>query len=273
MSGFEIVNFTEAHLPGGVALSQAVGWSHRHQDWKMLLDLSEGSVALMDDRVIGTALRSDFGASLSAVNMIIVDQNRRGQGVGRALVEAVMQPAGPRAFRLVATVSGRPLYEKLGFAEVSKIRQLQGHVRRVPDVPGAMAAVPQDMDAIARIENATYGGDRSALVAWLWGNAQMAVIRSDREDVVGYAACRRFGLGHVIGPMVAPDLRSAKALLSYFARDLVGAFLRLDIASDSALVDTLHEMGLDQVDLAPVMQRGSTHMQNTRVAFFSQALG
>ena len=61
--------------------------------------------------------------------MIIVDAALRGRGLGRAVMEQIIDLAGPREMRLVATTDGLPLYEKLGFKADGRISQHQGQAR------------------------------------------------------------------------------------------------------------------------------------------------
>ena len=78
----EIVPLAQHHLDQATVLSQAENRPHRLEDWRMLMMLSQGRVALRDRVVIGTALRSDYGPDVSLLNMIIVRQSERGQGIG-----------------------------------------------------------------------------------------------------------------------------------------------------------------------------------------------
>lgn len=236
----------------------------------MLLPLSQGVAAVKDDRVVGTALRSDFGDALSTINMIIVDESMRSQGLGRALMTAAMGTA-PRSLRLIATMSGRPLYEKLGFEAVGHIACLQGTVTGAGTTPGIRDARAEDLSEIAYLESASFGGDRTALVEWFWNNARMAVYQRGGA-ISGFAVCRRFGNGHVIGPVVAPSADEGLALIAHMAEGLQGQALRLDVTESSGLEAGLAEMGLAVSYPAPVMQRGPVSTSSDRLALVSQAL-
>jgi hypothetical protein len=96
-------------------------------------------------------------------------------------------------------------------------------------------------------------------------------------ELIGYAALRKFGLGHVIGPVVAPDAARAKALIAHWAGSRAGSFVRLDVSDASGLSPWLTEMGLVQVDATvPVLVRGEAPRPDpsmTRFALLSQSLG
>ncbi|MEM9851034.1 MAG: GNAT family N-acetyltransferase [Pseudomonadota bacterium] len=269
LADISFIPFTEAHLDAGLNLSTAAGWAHRREDWEMLLPFSKGVVAVHAGGVVGTGFRADFG-EVSTVTMIIVSREMRSRGLGRALTTAAIGETD-QSLRLVATVSGMPLYQKLGFETVGTITCLQGVVETVGDAGAATTATADDMPAIASLESESFGGDRAALVGWMETHARFAVIR-DAGCARAYAACRPFGVGHVIGPIVAPSLEDAQALVAYLARDLVGQVLRLDVAETSGLQPGLAAMGLTKSYPAPIMQRGPSAARQDRLAFASQAL-
>ena len=110
---------TPAHLDGAVALSRAEGWPHRPEDWALILGLSRGIAALDGDRLVGTAMATPFGPA-GTLGMIVVARDWRGRGLGRAMMERLMDGEA-RQWRLVATAEGLPLYAKLGFVETHRI--------------------------------------------------------------------------------------------------------------------------------------------------------
>ncbi len=266
----ELTRFEAEHLESAVALSQATGWAHRAEDWAMLLSLSHGLVAIHAGRVVGTALRADFGHGISTVSMVIVDAALRGQGLGRRITTAVIGDA-PGALRLVATASGKPLYETLGFETVGRVATVRGIARAAGALPGIRHARAEDLPRIAELESESFGGDRSALVAWFRTNASLAV--SGRSGAIrGFAASRRFGNGHVIGPVVAQSAGEALALVAHLADALQGQSVRLDVSEGSGLLPGLEQIGLRAGCPAPVMQRGTVSATSARHALVSQAL-
>ena len=264
--------FEKAHLTGALTLSQAVSWPHREDDWAMLLDLGHGTVALDENQVIGTALGCRFGPEVSVANMIIVDDARQGQGLGRKLMEAVLPASG--TCRLVATAEGLPLYTKLGFEKTGAILQFQG-VLKAPALPDASLRpyTAADLPALKTLESTAYRADRSALVDWLAQHSDIVVSTTADGEITGYAAKRAFGRGHVIGPVAAPDLSTAKHLIATAAQDLDGRFTRIDTHEDSGLGPWLTELGLAHVGGGTVMQKGDAPFPAPRFALFSQALG
>jgi predicted N-acetyltransferase YhbS len=148
------------HLEAACALSRQCGWPHRAEDWALALRLSRGVAALQDDRVVGTALATPFGAVATA-NMIIVDGAMRGRGLGRTLMDEAMARVAPSEWRLVATDEGRPLYGKLGFEARGRIVQHQGQVAAVAAPAGVAFAQGPDRAALLALDRAATGCDRT----------------------------------------------------------------------------------------------------------------
>jgi hypothetical protein len=104
--------------------------------------------------------------------------------------------------------------------------------------------------------------------------AECAVLECNGE-LAGFAVMRRFGRGHVIGPIVAPDSESAKALIAHWSDAYAGSFVRVDVTGDSGLGAWLADAGLAQVDTAVAMVRNGVPAQDENAkqfAIINQAL-
>jgi len=269
--------FGPDHIEGAVALSRQENWPHRAQDWQMALQLSNGAVALDDQgRVTGTILVTPYGADCAMINMVIVDRNVRGKGLGRRLMDEALVLAGDRPLRLVATTDGMPLYEKLGFVPSGTIRQHQGTVAALGAPEGVEAASADDLPTIKAMDREAYGADREALIDALAERGQFAVIRRNGA-IEAYAAIRPFGRGEVIGPVIAESADTAKALIGFFAASRPGAFLRVDTDSRTGIAGWLEEIGLAHVGGGVAMDRPPKSVaEQTRpkvYALANQALG
>ncbi|NUS18621.1 MAG: GNAT family N-acetyltransferase [Mesorhizobium sp.] len=269
--------FGPDHIEGAVALSRQENWPHRPQDWQMALQLSSGAVALDDQgRVTGTILVTPYGMDCAMINMVIVDRNARGMGLGRRLMEQAFVLAQDRPLRLVATADGMPLYQKLGFAPSGTILQHQGSVTRLGAPDGVEAASADDLPEIKVLDRGAYGADREALIDALAERGQFAVVRRNGA-IEAYAAIRPFGRGEVIGPVIAGSAEEAKALIGFFAASRPGAFLRVDTDSRTGIAGWLTEIGLGHVGGGVAMDRPSrtdaTRARPKVYALANQALG
>ncbi len=261
--------FTEAHIDGGVRLSQAAQWPHRAEDWALMLSVSIGVVALDDGKVVGTAMCSRFG-DVAALNMIIVDERMRGRGLGRKLMAQVMQAAGAREMRLVATAEGLPLYEKLGFEVTGKIVQHQGIAQAAAPECAVEVVEGVDIAALAKMDLAATGMARDGLLSRV---SEMGCVLHAKG---GFAMLRPFGRGHVLGPVVAQDAATARALMAAAASRLAGQFLRIDMPMALAQANYAEALGLAHAGGGTAMiyaPRAHPKSDIQTYALVSQALG
>lgn len=273
----KIQDFGQDHIEGAVALSRQENWPHRPQDWQMALQVSSGAVALDEQgRVTGTILVTPYGVDCAMINMVIVDRNVRGKGLGRRLMDQALALAGDRPLRLVATTDGMPLYQKLGFVPSGAILQHQGTVAQLGAPDGVEAASTDDLAEIKALDRVAYGADREALIDALAERGQFAVIRRNGA-IEAYAAIRPFGRGEVIGPVIAASADTAKDLIEFFATARHGAFLRVDTDSRTGIAGWLEEIGLAHVGGGVAMDRppkpGSERVRPRVYALANQALG
>ncbi len=276
-SHFDIVAFGPEHIDGAFALTQAENWPHRREDWMLVQQLSAGVVTINPDgRVTGTTLVTPYGDDCATINMVIVDKSMRGLGVGRKLMEEAFELAGSRPLRLIATQEGLPLYEKLGFVAVGTILQYQGHVLPCAAPEGVEAMAAGDLDALKMLDREAYGADRSGMIDALMACGSIAVIRQG-DALEAYAAIRPFGRGEVIGPVIAPDVEKARALIAYHASSRPGAFLRVDTGSETGLASFLAEIGLAHAGGGIAMRRppkdNAEQARRKVYALANQALG
>ncbi|PWC49011.1 GNAT family N-acetyltransferase [Azospirillum sp. TSA6c] len=254
--------FEPKHLDDALALSRQAQWPHRLEDWSLLLSLSRGLVAVDagSGRLVGTVLMTPYGEDAATVNMVIVDEGWRGQGLGRRLMDEAMALADGRPLRLVATSEGLPLYEKLGFREVGTVLQHQGEAGAVAPVAVAVAAEDvapagaEDLAAIAALDGQAFGADRRLLLERIAGVGSFTLLRRNGVPA-GFAALRDFGRGQVVGPVVAPDADGAKALIGPILAAHPGKFLRVDTTADTGLAPWLADCGLRPVGGGIAMRR------------------
>ena len=280
-SGISIAPMDFQHLTEAQALSVAVRWPHRLEDWAFLLALGGGAVALDGDRVIGTSMWWAKGNSPATLGMIIVTPERQGQGLGRQLMDRALAGIGPKPAMLNATREGMPLYAKLGFEEIDVVHQHQGQ----PKPPVAESASNEalvrsmrqdDLQAIVALDTRETGRSREATLQAL-AQAGEGLVAERSGQLLGYALARPFGRGHVIGPVVAPDDRLARTLVRAWIERLGDGFVRIDVRAASGLSDWLVSQGLLKVDEIFTMARGGapdgSQPSSRLFALASQALG
>ena len=269
-------------------LSVGVSWPHRPEDWRLLRETGRGVVALDEiDRVLGSAMWFPYSADFASVGMVITSPRLQAHGAARWLMERVLAEAGERSLGLNATRAARRLYLSMGFTAEARVYQCQSVTGPPPLAPLSKGASLRDLEAgdlpaLAELDGDAYGADRTMLLKHLLASSKgVALVRGGR--FAAFSLCRRFGRGHVVGPVVALNDADAIAVTRPHFVDHVGQFLRLDTRqSDGAFFAFLAGLGLPVFDIVTTMSLGRRRTTRERAAdgtrpityaLVSQALG
>jgi len=251
----------ESDLSAAHALSCSVGWPHRLEDWQFALAVGEGIVACQGQRLVGTAMWWRYEGRQARIGLVTVDPAIQRAGIGRQMMNAIIERLAEPRIILNATEAGDPLYRRLGFSPVGTIIQHQGASFGAPLVPlrAGERIRPlgrNDTERLIALDASAIGARRDKVIAELTRDGD-AVILDDSGDTVGFAFFRRFGRGHVIGPVVARDTAAARALVAHWIGLNAGMFLRVDVPGESGLSDWLDDLGLARVSPVLTMVRGA----------------
>lgn len=276
-----IHNMSGSDLPFCLSLSREMQWPHRSEDWQQASELGKGVIASLNGRAAGTGMVWNWGPHLSNIGLVIVSSEFQCCGIGKEIVSALVSKATSPVIRLCATRAGEPLYRASGFRPVGICRQFQTRalIPALTVSSSVRLATINDLDMLVELDKrATLGADRSRLISMLLQNAKIAVLQDLKERISGYAACRRFGRGYVIGPIICNHTEAAKALVSWFSVSLAGQFVRIDCPGsvDPHFFSWLQQSGMNEVDSPIMMEKGQSVTPNTDTTIFgfaSQAMG
>lgn len=278
--GVSLRRLTADDLEAAQALSREFQWPHRLEDWHFGLAHGQGVAALRDGELVGTALHWLWGKQHATVGLVMVSPRMQGQRLGQHLMHAVMTGLEDRTVVLHATREGRGVYERMGFAITGEVRQHQGLA-----APAQLVALADDMrlrplgrndaQALVALDTRAAGMPRETMLRQLLAEGD-AVVLAREGEAVGFSILRRFGRGHAIGPVVAPDLASAQALIGHWCSRYAGKFLRIDVDAASGLPEWLEAQGLPRTDTVTTMVRGGPLERGTDFggwSLVSQAMG
>jgi GNAT superfamily N-acetyltransferase len=205
------------------------GWGDRRRFLRFCVERPRHVplVAEVDDRIVGTGVATING-SVGWVGMIFVDEGLRGRGIGTSLTQAVidqLERAGCVSLVLLASPSGRPIYERLGFSAELEYRLLAAP--GLGEKPGAEAEAaaakpsgqssrprlrafaPDDLPAVLAIDAAATGEDRAYLLEASADPATGVIALGPDGRVVGFELRTPWGTH----PIVAPELVDGVRLL------------------------------------------------------------
>ncbi|KAB8186580.1 GNAT family N-acetyltransferase [Microbispora catharanthi] len=276
-----------ADLPHCLDLAQDRSWPREERKWRLLLENGEGFGVDAPDGggLAGTVVLTRYGRTAAAVGMMLVASRYGGRGLGRRLLDHVLAEAGDATLFLCATEFGRPLYEKLGFETVGVIEARVGRFDAGDDPHGGsgpgrsasrLAEPRRDLAALCALDIEVFGADRSRLLARLFAFAEQVRVAERDREITGYGAAWRSGDRLFVGPVVAEDDETARALITDLARD---ADIRIRIDLDhrrQELISWIAGRGVPQSSTTSFMVHGGRALPGDRsrlVASFMSALG
>jgi GNAT superfamily N-acetyltransferase len=251
--------FGPTDVPAAHTLSSTFDWPHRIEDWQFALSLGQGVVAEYDGKVLGTALSWQWGSNYATLGLVIVAPELQGQRIGNRMMSALLDRLAPRDVLLHATVAGRGLYERLGFVATGEVDQHQGVLTASPALATREGdrlrpLTDADVESLIAMDARGAGMPRGELLRRLFAQERTVVLERGGQ-AAGFAVLRRFGRGHLVGPVAAPDFDSARALISDCLRHCEG-FVRVDVYAMSGLSPWLQSQGLSRAGGGTIMVRG-----------------
>ncbi|MEG3629885.1 GNAT family N-acetyltransferase [Streptomyces poriticola] len=278
-----IRRLTRRDLTACADLSEDRGWPREEHKWGLLLTAGRGYG--IDDPaggLVGTCTITEYGAqdrpAFAAIGMVLVAERHARQGVGRRLMRHVTTTMGPTPLTLHATPSGRPLYEEIGFKVTGRAEMVRGRFMPNSSEPeiATRAATAGDLTAIVRLDEDVFGADRTHIITRLPAFADQLRVAEENGRIIGYAAAWPNMDTHVVGPLIAQDTETAKALVASVAAR-TDRPLRTDIdVRHEELLDWVKARGLVSIAFNSVMAHGITELPgdwNRRFAPLTVAAG
>lgn len=218
-------------------------------------------VAEADGAIVATGVGTANGP-VGWIGTIFIAPDRRGQGLGRALTQAIidrLESGGCRTLVLIATTEGRRLYGRMGFDVQTRYRILEAD--GLPQ--GTVSANPSpvrpfrsgDLEALIGLDREATGEDRSHVIRSLASVETARVISGPDGDIDGFVIRAPWGGGATVG-------RSSDAALELVAARRLSAGLegRVRVGlleANRAGLKRLRDAGFRAQWAAPRMIRGA----------------
>ncbi|WP_093800077.1 GNAT family N-acetyltransferase [Streptomyces sp. Wb2n-11] len=257
LADLPVRRLTLGDLTACADLSEDRGWPREEHKWGLLLasGAGYGIDAPEGKGLVAASVLTSYGPGLAAIGMVLVAERHSRQGVGRRVMRHLVAEAGDTPLTLHATPNGRPLYEELGFTVTGRAEMVCGHFRP----SGSPAGVPtrpataDDLPAILRLDTEVFGLDRTPVLTRLPAFADQIRVAEDKNGIIGYAAAWPNMHTHVVGPLIARDTQTAKALVTSLAAG-TDRPLRTDIdVRHEELLAWVKACGLEPVAFNDVM--------------------
>jgi GNAT superfamily N-acetyltransferase len=260
LSELPIRRLTTDDLISCADLSEDRGWPREEHKWGLLL--AAGTGYGIDDPagkgLVTACVVTSYGTGLAAIGMVLVAGRYARQGIGRRLMKHVLAEAGDIPVTLHATPYGQPLYKELGFVDTGRAEMVRGRFQSSGPVPEVTTrpATAEDLAAILRLDNEVFGLDRTHMITRLPAFADQLRVAEENGALTGYAAAWPNMETHVVGPMIARDTETAKALIASLAAG-TDRPLRTDIdVRHEELLTWVKANGLEPIAFNTVMTYG-----------------
>ncbi|GAA2503913.1 GNAT family N-acetyltransferase [Streptomyces longisporus] len=244
-------------------LSEDRGWPREEHKWGLLLTAGKGyGIDDPDGGLVSACVVTEYGPqhhpALAAIGMVLVAERHARRGIGRHLMRHIVSAMGTTPLTLHATANGRPLYEELGFKATGRAEMVRGHFMPRGPEPEVVtrAATAEDLPSILRLDEEVFGADRTPVITRLPAFADRLHVAEEDGRLIGYAAAWPNMETHVVGPLIARDTETAKALIASLAAH-TDRPLRTDIdVRHEELLAWVKERGLASVAFNTVMTYG-----------------
>ncbi|WP_327728806.1 GNAT family N-acetyltransferase [Streptomyces sp. NBC_00487] len=266
-AALSIRRLTHRDLTACADLSEDRGWPREEHKWGLLLAAGTGyGVDDPEGGLVAACVVTEYGPvgrpDLGAIGMVLVAERHARQGIGRRLMRHVVSEMGTTPLTLHATPHGRPLYEELGFKVTGRAEMVRGHFTSGGPHPAVSTrpATAEDLTTILRLDGEVFGSDRTHILTRLPAFADHLRVAEDNGRIIGYTAAWPNMDDHVVGPLIARDTETAKALIVSLASH-TDRPLRTDIdVRHEELLTWVKARGLVSVAFNSVMTYGLSEL-------------
>ncbi len=220
-SELTIRRLTEYDLPAADKLRSAVGWNQTQADWsRMLAYETQGCfAAFWVGSFVGTVTTTCYGTELAWIGLMLVDSKYRGRGIGSALMRRALgflRDAQVDCIQLDATPVGKPVYQKLGFRELSTFHRWKREANTVTKTKQPSQYGSQLLSSHINLDRRAFGADRSEWLQRVTADSEVAV------HAEGFAMRRAGALATHLGPVIAAEPTVARELIESLLGDVGG---------------------------------------------------
>jgi GNAT superfamily N-acetyltransferase len=232
----------EEHLAGCLALSKSANWNQNEADWRLMLETGHGwGRSLPDGTLAASTLVLPYG-DFAWVSMVLVHPAHRRKGFASQLLRTAIADVDKRDLTpiLDATPAGHPVYQQEGFSDRWTFKRYFRRSPRRNEVEGSVRRVrDSDWKEILRFDREAFGASREPLLRALAQRLPECALIVEGE---GFVFGREGREAHQIGPIVARDTPTARALLTH-ALAAVNAPVYVDVGDHVPLRPLLEANG------------------------------
>lgn len=222
----QILAFTEDDIPEAMELKNGLGWNQTVADWKRFICLAgEGSFKVAIDRHLAATCLLFIRDHIAWIAMVIVKEEYKRRGIGRALMEKSLEYCKDRGITLIkldGTQEAYPLYRGFGFLDEGEVGMFKGRIGSLnnarPHAHHAPGLKPKqvdlkDLEGIVSIDTEAFGVSRAAMIERLLLDYPESGFVTGEKEISGYILFKPGYHSYQIGPFAASNRKEAEVLL------------------------------------------------------------
>ena len=282
---FQIYKLCKEDIPRLINLSASVGWDYDENEINTIMSVGTVYGHKTDQgELISSAALIPYDNNLASIGMVIVNENYRGYGLGKKVMQACIDTVPHNVtIMLAATEEGYPLYKKLGFQSVTCIHKLISdnnnsfyHIKKNHDYDILLLTDSHFID-VHKLDQCAVGADRKLfLKSRIKQTKQGVVVRAINGDLIGYGLSIEGPIHLILGPIVALNHDVATHIIHHLATGHKGK-LRIDVPNgQSSFITYLEQCGFKKVSQPPIMIKNSIQLprrNSTLYGIAAQAFG
>ena len=227
---------SEAHLQGCLALSKSANWNQNEADWRLMLGFGHGwGITAADGTLAASTLALPYGGAFAWIAMVLVLPEHRRKGYASRLLRVALgeMERQKRVALLDATPAGHEVYVQEGFRDFWGFKRFS-LAKALSSKERAKPLESAHWPQLLALDAAAFGASREPVLRNLAARQPKAALVAERNgEVAGFVLGREGREAQQIGPLVARDAATARALLGA-ALAQVPAPVYVDIADHAA---------------------------------------
>ncbi len=236
------------------------GWNPGLEDAEAFFAADPGGFFLAeeDDRPVAAISVVNHSAAFAFLGLYLCLASHRGRGIGYGLWRHAIAHAADRVIGLDGVPEQQGNYLRSGFAQAGETVRYGGELRGQREA-GIRPAAEADLPALIALEAGASGAAKPAfMTAWFAEReTRRTFVHEGGGGITGSVTIRRCRRGAKIGPLVAPDVEAAVALLCHAAAEM-GPEVIVDLPGGSdGLAERCLAMGLAPGFRTARMYRGT----------------
>lgn len=251
-----------------IELSSSVGWDYDEHEINTIF--SSGNIyghKNAEGRIVSSAAIIHYDTNLASLGMVIVHPEYRGLGLGKEVTQTCIDSVSEEtSIMLISTKEGKPLYERIGFKSVDVVHKFlcETFISNTLDLSNEFTLEhyhPSDFSKVKELDSAAFGDERNTFLFNRINQSKQRIVVKDRNnDILGFGLSVQGPIHLIVGPIVAPDCKTAASIINALAFNH-GGNLRIDVPSGHPdFMTFLRKCGFEKVNEPPIMMKNSATM-------------